>query len=87
LCYAVVDTTVSVSSVCDSAMSFEVLTKLEARRAKISRAMLDKQIRSGNGPAVTIIGSAVRVRSDALEAWLERCTVPQHDQASGLMRP
>ena len=60
------------------AMPFDVLTKQEAaERAKISRTMLDKQIRAGTGPAVTRIGGSVRVRSDELQAWLERCTVPQ----------
>lgn len=57
-------------------MPFEVLTKSEAvERARISRRQLDYQIRAGAGPAVTRIGGAVRVRSDELQAWLERCTV------------
>ena len=69
----------------EGAVAFEILTKREAaERAKISRTMLNKQIRAGNGPAVTVIGRAVRVRSDALQTWLERCTVPQHGQANGL---
>lgn len=66
-------------------MSFKVFTKDEAaKQARISRQMLDKQIRLGAGPAVTKIGGAVRVRSDELEAWLERCTVP-HAQQPALM--
>lgn len=60
-----------------AAVLFDVLTKEEAAdRARISRRMLDKQIRAGTGPAVTRIGGSVRVRSDELEAWLLRCTVP-----------
>ncbi len=63
-------------------MPFEVLTKSEAaERARISRRQLDYQIRAGAGPAVTRIGGAVRVRSDELQAWLERCTVSQASQA------
>jgi hypothetical protein len=59
-------------------MVFEILTKNEAaQRARISRRQLDYQIKAGVGPAVTRIGGAVRVRSDQLEAWLVRCTVPQ----------
>lgn len=58
-------------------MSFEILTKDEAaKQARISRQMLDKQIRNGLGPAVTRIGGAVRIRDDELQAWLVRCTVP-----------
>lgn len=58
-------------------MSFDVLTKDEAaKRAHISRRQLDYQIKAGAGPAVTRIGGSVRVRSDELQAWLERCTVP-----------
>ena len=54
-------------------MSFEVLTKGEAaERARISRRLLDYQIKMGIGPAVTKIGGSVRVRSDELEAWLVR---------------
>ena len=65
-------------------MPFEVLTKLEAaERAKISRTMLDKQIRAGNGPAVTVMGRVVRVRSDELQAWLERCTASRPPVAAG----
>lgn len=57
-------------------MPFEVLTKDEAaERARISRCHLDYQIKAGTGPAITQIGCCVRVRSDALQAWLERCTV------------
>lgn len=65
-------------------MPFQILTKTEAaERAKISRRQLDCQIRAGRGPAVTKIGGSVRVRSDVLEEWLERCTVrPQQEQAA-----
>jgi len=56
---------------------FEVLTEKEAaERARISRRHLDYQIKAGTGPAITRIGCAVRVRSDELQTWLERCTVP-----------
>ncbi len=66
-------------------MPFEVLTKSEAaERARISRRQLDYQIRAGVGPAVTRIGGAVRVRSDELQAWLERCTVSQASQVPHL---
>ena len=59
------------------AVPFDVLTKEEAAdRARISRWMLDKQIRAGTGPAVTRIGGSVRIRDDELQAWLERCTAP-----------
>ena len=54
-------------------MSFEVLTKDEAaKRACISRRFLDKRIKSGEGPDVMHIGTRALVRSDALQAWLER---------------
>lgn len=54
-------------------MSFEVLTKNEAAElARISRRQLDYRIKAGDGPAVTRIGGAVRVRSDELQAWLVR---------------
>ena len=62
-------------------MPFDILTKEEAAdRTRISRRMLDKQIRAGTGPAVTRIGGSVRIRDDELQAWLERCTVqrPTH---------
>lgn len=62
-------------------MSFEVLTKAEAaERARISRRQLEYQIAAGRGPAITRIGGSVRVRSDVLEAWLERCTAAQPQQ-------
>ena len=64
-------------------MPFDVLTKEEAAdRARISRRMLDKQIRAGTGPAVTKIGGSVRVRSDEFDAWLLRCTVPPPHSAA-----
>lgn len=64
-------------------MPFEVLTKDEAaERARISRRQLDYQIKAGAGPAVTRIGGSVRVRSDELQAWLERCTVPPLSQSA-----
>ncbi len=60
-------------------MSFEVLTKDEAAsRARISRRFLDKRIKAGDGPQVFHIGRRALVRSDALQAWLEQLTVPQH---------
>ena len=56
-------------------MQFEVLTKDEAaERANISKRLLETQIRAGAGPAVTRIGGTIRIRSDELAAWLERCT-------------
>lgn len=64
-------------------MPFEVLTKDEAaERARISRRQLDYQIKAGAGPVVTRIGGSVRVRSDELQAWLERCTVPPPSQSA-----
>lgn len=65
-------------------MPFEVLTKKEAaERARISRTMLDKQIRLGIGPAVTQIGGCTRIRSDLFEEWLRNRTVqPAGDQAA-----
>lgn len=58
-------------------MPFDILTMNEAaERARISRRMLDYQIKAGAGPAVTRIGGSVRIRDDELQAWLERCTVP-----------
>jgi len=54
-------------------MSFEVLTKDEAAaRVRITRRFLDKRIKAGDGPDVLHIGRRVLVRSDALQAWLER---------------
>ncbi len=64
-------------------MSFEVLTKKEAaKRARISSRFLDVQIKAGMGPAITRIGRRSLVRSDELQEWLERCTVPQRDEAA-----
>ncbi len=64
-------------------MSFEVLTKDEvASRARISRRFLDKRIKAGEGPDVLHIGRRALVRSDALQAWLERLTVQQHGKAA-----
>jgi len=64
-------------------MSFEVLTKDEAAsRARISRRYLDKRIKAGDGPDVFHIGRRALVRSDALQAWLERLTVQQHGKAA-----
>ena len=58
-------------------MPFDILNMNEAaKRARVSRRMLDYQIKAGAGPAVTRIGRTVRIRDDALEAWLDRCIVP-----------
>ncbi len=54
-------------------MDFQLLTKDEvAERTRITRRFLDKQIAAGVGPEVGHIGRCVRVRADALEAWIER---------------
>ncbi len=54
-------------------MGFDILTKDEAAgRARISRRYLDKRIKAGDGPEVLHIGRRTLVRSDALQAWLER---------------
>ncbi len=67
-------------------MPFEVLTKKEAaERARISRRHLNYQIKAGTGPAITRIGCAVRVRSNALENWLERCTVSSPSSRSAVL--
>jgi len=64
-------------------MPFKMLKVSEAaEQANISRRLLDRQIKQGTGPAVTRLGGAVRVRSDELQAWLERCTAPQPEVAS-----
>ncbi len=64
-------------------MSFEVLTKDEAAaRVRITRRFLDKRIKAGEGPDVFHIGRRALVRSDALEAWLERLTVQQHGEVA-----
>ncbi len=64
-------------------MDFEVLTKNEAAsRARITRRFLDKRIKAGEGPDVLHIGRRALVRSDALQAWLERLTVQQHGKAA-----
>ena len=64
-------------------MSFEVLTKDEdTKQARISRRQLDDQIRAGVGPAVTRIGGSARVRSDKLQAGLERRTVPPRSRSA-----
>ncbi len=64
-------------------MDFEVLTKDEAAsRARITRRFLDKRIKAGEGPEVLHIGRRALVRSDALQAWLERLTVQQHGKAA-----
>jgi len=54
-------------------MNLEVLTKDEAAaRVRITRRFLNKRIKAGEGPDVLHIGRRVLVRSDALQAWLER---------------
>ena len=64
-------------------MSFEVLTKDEAaKRACISRRFLDKRIAAGEGPAVMHIGTRALVRSDALQAWLERLSAKSAQEAA-----
>lgn len=64
-------------------MDFEVLTKDEAAsRARITRRFLDKRIKAGEGPEVLHIGRRALVRSDALQAWLERLTAQQHGKAA-----
>ncbi len=64
-------------------MNVELLTANEvAKQARISRRTLDKRIKAGTGPAVLRMGCKVLVRSDALEAWLERLTVQQHVKAA-----
>lgn len=64
-------------------MSFEVLTKDEAAgRARISRRYLDKLVKAGDGPEILHIGRRALVRSDALQAWLERLTAQQHGKAA-----
>ena len=64
-------------------MDFEVLTKDEAAsRARITRRFRDKRIKAGEGPEVLHIGRRALVRSDALQAWLERLTVQQHGKAA-----
>ena len=64
-------------------MPFKMLKVSEAaEQASISKRSLDRQIKQGTGPAVTRLGGAVRVRSDELQAWLERCTAPQPEVAS-----
>ena len=65
-------------------MSFKMLKVSEAaEQASISRRSLDRQIKQGTGPAVIRLGGAVRVRSDELQAWLERCTVQRHSTSAG----
>jgi len=54
-------------------MDFELLTKDEvAERTHVSRRYLEQRIAAGTGPATLHIGRRVLVRSDALQAWLER---------------
>ncbi len=57
-------------------MQFEILTTAEAaQRARITPRFFQKRIAAGDGPDLTRIGRRVLVRSDALQAWLERHTV------------
>ena len=57
-------------------MGFEVLTLNEAaERARVSRRQLNYRLAAGDGPALTMIGGARRIRSDILENWVDRCTV------------
>ncbi len=64
-------------------MSFDILTKDEAAsRARISRRYLDKRIAAGTGPEVLHIGRRALVRSDVLQAWLERLTAQQEAASS-----
>ena len=64
-------------------MDFEILSKDEAaRKARISRRFLDKCIKAGEGPEVMRIGTRALVRSDALQAWLERLSAKSPQEAA-----
>ncbi len=66
-------------------VDFELLTLDEAAdRLKISSRFLRQQIAEGDGPGVTKIGHRTLVRTDLLQAWVERLTQsggppPQND--------
>lgn len=56
-------------------MGFEFFTKDEvAARVHISRRYLERRIAAGTGPETLQIGRRVLVRSDALQAWIEKLT-------------
>jgi excisionase family DNA binding protein len=56
-------------------MGFDILTIDEAaERARVSRRQLNYRLAKGQGPTLTLIGGARRIRSDMLEEWLKRCT-------------
>lgn len=48
-----------------------------AAAANISSRTLKRRRANRSGPAVTKIGRRVVVRSDKLQAWLERCTTAE----------
>ena len=56
-------------------MRYEFLTKKEAaERARCSQRFLEHRIKEG-ALAATILGPhKILIRSDCLQAWLERCT-------------
>jgi len=59
-------------------MTFECYTiDQAAAAANISSRTLMRQLANRSGPAVTKIGRRVVVRSDMLQAWLERCTAAE----------
>ncbi len=59
-------------------MAFECFTINQAAAvANISSRTLMRQLANRSGPAVTKIGRRVVVRSDMLQAWLERCTAAE----------
>ena len=59
-------------------MSVKMLKLAEvAEVANVSPYSVRRQIKCGFGPPVTKIGRVWRFRADAVEAWLERCTVRQ----------
>ncbi|MGI4945765.1 MAG: helix-turn-helix domain-containing protein [Janthinobacterium lividum] len=57
----------------------QLLTKREASsRARLCVESLNKLIRSGEGPAVTVLGSKVLIDEAELGAWIKSRTVPSH---------
>ncbi len=59
-------------------MAFECYTIDQAAAvANISPRTLKRRLANRSGPAVTNIGRRVVIRSDMLQAWLERCTAAE----------
>ena len=57
-------------------------TREAAERARVHPVTLRRLIRTGRGPAVTMLGAKELIREDSLARWIEQATERQPDQAA-----